>query len=84
MSYCIYQNFSGKIGDDCYLFTLMLRGKSFLKTVDIGTILINAKTGKILTSVDENIDKHISKEHLDSSIKLCLDMVKNIESTLHS
>ena len=74
--------FSGKLNDNCYLFTLKVIDSSTAQSIDIGTVIINSKTGNTLSILDELSRKCIDNKFIASAIKDCEKTVKEIQRVL--
>ena len=83
MIFDVTQIFNGKLNEDTYLFTIKAREKSTLYCTDIGTVIINAKTGYILTSIDDVMSKYIEKTHLDTAVTICKEQILKIQDVLY-
>lgn len=83
MIFDVTQIFSGKLNEDIYLFTIKAREKNTLYCTDIGTVIINAKTGCILTSIDDVMNKYIEKKHLDTAVMICKELLIKIQNVLY-
>lgn len=82
MIFNVMQIFSGKISEDCYLFTLKARDIKSSYCTDIGTVIINSKTDSTLISIDKNMTTYIATTLVDKAIEDSKKMVKDIEKML--
>ena len=74
--------FSGKLNDDCYLFTLKVVDVVSLQSVDVGTIIINSKTDNTQLMIDNLSRKSIEDKLLKKAIEDCKTTVEEIQKIL--
>lgn len=74
--------FSGKLNDDCYLFTLKVVDVPSIQSVDVGTIIINLKNGNTQLNIDNLSSKFVQDKLLKTAIEDCKNSAEEIRKIL--
>ena len=88
MEFKLLAFFSGKINEHGYLFSLKAKPihsvDNFWQTTQVGTLIINSKTGATFINIDEDVLKGLDKITLDTKVSDCKEMIKHIQKTLNT
>ena len=74
--------FTGKLNDDCYLFTIKLVDIGATTSADVGTVIINTKTGNTHLQIDNISHKYIDDEFLVKAINDSIKSAQEIQKIL--
>ena len=82
MIFDVFYFLAGKISNNCYLFFIKLKQEDPLTVFDIGTLVINIKTGISHISMDKCFSHCFPETERDKLIKKCKETILNIEEIL--